>query len=120
MSTTRQNLDDLTRGDDLTVTVTYTADGDISAAQVSATWRDQSGAAVFTRRNLAAGGGAAQIAMLSASQFAIYIVPANTSGLAIGEGGAVTLRYDVQVTTAAGLVHTILQGTHTIVGDVTR
>ena len=124
MSTTLQNLDDMTRGDNVTITVTCpSAIGDLSGGQVSCTWRDDKDAIVFTRKNLAAGGDAAQAAITSGGPpgvFAVYIVPANTTELLIRTGVAVTLRYDMQVTTAAGNVHTVLAGTMRVAGDATR
>ena len=121
MSTTHSNLAEMSRGDNVQIDVTYTTDGDLTGASTSCTWRDSAGGIVFTRRNLAAGGDAAQVAITSGPNgtFSIYVVPANTTGLLLAAGASQTLRYDVQVTTAAGLVHTILDGTMAVVGDAT-
>lgn len=121
MSATVSNFPDLQRGDDYTRVFTYTGDGDLTAAQITATWRDLGGGVIFTRKNLAAGGAANQIAMTTPASgiFTVYIVPANTSGLLLPPGGSQTLRYDVQITTAAGLVHTVFTGTHRILADET-
>lgn len=128
MTTTVHNLEEHVRGDDGTITVTHTADGDLTGAEIRATWREEpeiiggavaTGTVVYERANLAAGGSAAEIALLTTTSFAIYRVAANTSGLAISTGQRARLHYDVEIITAAGLRHTVLIGTQYVRADVT-
>ena len=122
MTTTEQRLDTITRGDTWQLDVTYTSDGDITGAAITATWRDADDGIVFTRRNLAAGGSAAECAITNGPSglFSVYVVAANTTALSIKSGFTATLQYDVQVTLVTGPVRTVLAGTQVIRGDVTR
>lgn len=113
----------LTRADDLQLDLTYTADGDISGSAIVMTVRDWStDAVVFTRANVAGGGGAAQATITNGplGQFSVYIVPANTSGLSMTTAEFLKLRHDIELTTAAGEVRTIFDGVITVKGDATR
>lgn len=121
MSATALNFS-MTRGDTLTLALTYTADGDITGSSIAMTARDNDDGIVFTRKNVAAGGDAAQCAITSAAagQFSIYLVPANGATLYGKTGTTHALRHDIQITLATGEVRTLFEGTITVTMDATR
>lgn len=118
----RYDFPQFMRGDTFTLTVTYTQDGDLTGASITATFRDENDAVVFTRRNAAAGGGATEINITVAASgiFVVYIVPANTTGLLLATGETRRLSYDVQLTTSGSAVRTVLQGYLRVTGAATR
>lgn len=121
MSATTLNVA-MTRGDTLTLNLTYTADGDITGSSITMTARDKDDAVVFTRKNVAAGGDATQCAITSgpAGTFSIYIVPANQAALCGKTGSTHALKHDVEVTLATGEVRTVFEGAITVTMDATR
>lgn len=121
MSATALNFA-MTRGDTVTLALTYTADGDITGASITMTARDKDDGVVFTRKNVAAGGDASQCAITSAAagQFSIYLVAANGATLAGKTGTTHALRHDVQLTLATGEIRTAFEGTITVTMDATR
>ena len=113
----RYDFPDIHRGDNFTLTVTYTQDGTLVGSSISCTFRDENDAVIFTRKNAAAGGGATECLITDGANgiFAIYVVPANTTGLLLQTGATRKLKYDVQVTVAGGAVRTVLHGSMTVI-----
>lgn len=112
----------MTRGDTLTLALTYAADGDITGAAITMTARDKDDAVVFTRKNTAAGGDGTQCAITTAASgvFAVYLVAANGATLYGKTGTTHALKHDVQLTLATGEVRTAFKGTITVEMDATR
>jgi len=113
------------RGDNRTERVTV-KDGDgvalpITGAKVWFTVKedldDADSAAVFQRKNTAAGGSDTEILITDGVNgvVEIYIVPANTSSLENGK-----FEFDVQVQLATGKTHTVTRGDFILLADVTK
>lgn len=118
-------------GNDRTLTVTanykdeegnITGPVDLTGAKVWMTVKQRTGdpdsAAIFMRRNTAAGGDDSEIRVITPAtngQVEVYIVPSNTRGV-----GAGTYQYDIQVITSDGKTYTITRAKITLSDDVTK
>lgn len=124
---TRLRLNEMARGDDFKLRVTYAIDGDLSDAQIRATWCrqdvDSEGAAIFTLANDEAGGSTSQIEVIDGpgGVFDVKVSGANwSSWTTLRSGDRRECTMDVEVVFADGRRRTPILGRQWVFGDSSR